>query len=63
MITIRFSADEVAAVGLPHRGAYVQFDDLKRLDGYSNWLTKSSTEQHEAALDRLIAAADAIVYH
>jgi len=60
---IKFTADQCQALGLQHRGAYVEYDDHQRLANYSNWLTKSITEQHEAALDRMIAAADAIVYH
>ena len=60
---VKFTADQLSALGLPHRGAYVQYDEQQRLDGYSNWLTKSSNEKHEAALDRLIEMADAIVYH
>jgi hypothetical protein len=60
---IKFTADQCQALGLSHRGAYVEYDDQQRLANYSTWLGKQLNEQHEAALDRLIAAADAIVYH
>jgi hypothetical protein len=63
MIVIKFTADQCSALGLQHRGAYVEYDEQRRLDGYSNWLTKSLSEKHEAALDKLIEMADAIVYH
>ena len=53
---IKFSADQVQAVGLPHRGAYVQYDEQQRLDGYSNWLGKSGW--HEPGIDKLVELAD-----
>lgn len=60
---IKFTADQVASVGLSHRAAQVEYDSAKRLSNYSCWLSKITNEQHEAALDKLIEMADAIVYH
>jgi hypothetical protein len=61
---VRFTAPQVAACGLPHRGAAVQYDEQRRLAGYSAWLGKSPW--HEPGIDRLVALADEILkqtYH
>lgn len=57
MITIKFSADQVASLGLPHKPAQVQYTESGRLESYSVWLDKQ--ERFSEATDRLIALADA----
>jgi hypothetical protein len=59
MITIRFTADEVASVGLPHRGAYISFTDQGRYEDNSTWLDKQP--RFEPGIDQLVALADQIV--
>lgn len=57
---VRFSATEVASVGLPPIPAKVEYRN-GYLDGYSAWLGKSSW--HEPCIDKLIEMADACVRH
>ncbi len=61
MITIHFTADQVAAVGLPHRAAYIQYDDQLRYVDNSVWLDKQT--RFEPGIDKLIQLADQAVYH
>ena len=58
---IKFTADQVAAVGLPHRGAYIEYSDDGLYVDNSTWLDKQPC--FEPGIDRLIEMADAIVYH
>lgn len=56
MTTIKFTADQVAALGLPRRGAYVAYDDQGRLDDFSTWLIKQPS--YAPGIDKLIELAD-----
>jgi len=57
---VLFSATEAAVVGLPSRGAQVEYDSVGRLDGYSTWLDKS--QSFGPGIDRLIAIADTLIH-
>ena len=60
-IVVRFSASEVASVGLPPKSAQVEYDAQRRLSTYSGWTDKCPG--FAAGLDKLIALADTVVYH
>ena len=60
-IVVRFSASEVASVGLPPKSAQVEYDAQLRLETYSGWLDKQS--RFEPGIDQLVAMADTLVYH
>ena len=59
-ITVRFSATEVASVGLPAKPAFVAYR-AGLLDDFSTWLEKQIG--FEPGIDRLVALADRLVYH
>jgi hypothetical protein len=58
---VKFTADQVAKLGLPHRACQVEYNDKGQLENYSAWLGKSSW--HEPGIDKLIELADKVVYH
>ena len=58
--TVRFSATEVAAVGLPPKPAYVSYR-AGLLDDHSTWLDKCCG--YEPGIGRLISLADQAAYH
>ena len=58
--TVRFSATEVASVGLPAKPAFVTYRG-GLLDDHSTWLEKQS--RFEPGIDKLVAMADTLVYH
>ena len=59
-VTVRFSATEVASVGLPAKPATITYQH-GLLSNYSVWLEKQM--RFDQGIDKLISLADTVVYH